>query len=158
MSRAAPEVDCYLFLLCDASSITMDSNDELPHWSVLIRREFFRTCLCVALSVNASFRQDQQRYTGIKNKEATLRKRIASSSPTSSLKAKTPSRSPAGRTRGKVRALYCSCQVKSLIVAFQQPRPLLPSPKSSRYYLTMNKPSIPPPFGRAAGIQSRLST
>ncbi len=41
----------------------MDSDDELPHWSILIGREFFRTCRCIALSVNVSIRQDRrQRY------------------------------------------------------------------------------------------------
>ncbi|KAK0421750.1 hypothetical protein EV421DRAFT_1960874 [Armillaria borealis] len=65
----------------------MDSEDKLPHWSVLI-----------GCKTGGS---------GTKNKEAKLGKRKASSSPTSSVKTKIPSRSPKKRrtNTGKARAI-----------------------------------------------------
>ncbi|PBK76309.1 hypothetical protein ARMSODRAFT_969050 [Armillaria solidipes] len=65
----------------------MDSDDELPHWSVLIGRK--------------------TGGSGTKNKEVKPGKRKASSSPTSSVKTKIPSKSPKKRrtNTGKAKAI-----------------------------------------------------
>ncbi|KAK0224651.1 hypothetical protein EDD85DRAFT_858631 [Armillaria nabsnona] len=68
----------------------MDSDDELPHWSVLIGRK-----------------TGGSGTDGLKHKEAKPGKRKASSSPTSSVKTKAPSKSPKKRrtNTGKAKAI-----------------------------------------------------